>query len=324
MKENIIKLLKLLHKNQGEFISGESISQNLGVTRTTIWKYIQELRDKGYKIDSRSNRGYSLIKSTRNIIPEEVFLGLDTELIGKNISFFTELNSTNEKAKKLAWEGAEAGTVIIADKQVAGKGRLGREWFSPPGTGLWFSIILRPDFSPERAPFLTIIASLAVAEALGDCNLKPRIKWPNDILLNGKKVCGILSELVADLGEINYAIVGIGLNVNQNQFSEQLKEKATSLKIITAQRVDRVKLLQNILSSFEKFYQLLLRGEDNKILELWKDQLNILDTSIVINSNGKTYHGTVVDISSRGELMIRNEENEIMSFWAGDASLSGY
>lgn len=321
MKKNIVRLLELLHKHEGEYISGENISRDLGVSRTTIWKYIRKLRKKGYQIDSKSNLGYLLVKSSPNIIPEEVFLGLDTEEIGESIKYFAEIDSTNEKAKLLVRDGAKAGTVVIADKQNLGKGRLGREWFSPSGTGLWFSIILRPNFSPERAPFLTIIASLAVAEALNDLKLNAAIKWPNDILLQKKKVCGILSELSADLGGINYAIVGIGLNVNQDEFPEKIKDKATSLKIITGQKKDRVKLLQKILNTFERFYHLLLQEKDDKILELWKAKLNILNTSVAIKSSGKVFRGTAIDVSSRGELMVKNKEGEILSFWAGDASV---
>ncbi|MDI3547984.1 MAG: BirA family transcriptional regulator [Halanaerobiales bacterium] len=321
MNEIDLKLLELLHN--GDFVSGEKISEEIGVSRTTIWKHINKLKQQGYQIESATNKGYRLVKIPDRIVPEEVYLGLKTDYIGREIKVFSSLGSTNERAKELARKDFPTGTVVIAEEQTAGKGRLGRSWFSPPGTGLWFSLIVRPDIPPNKAPFLTIIASLTLVKALSELNpeLKPLIKWPNDILIDDRKVCGILSELNADLGMINFAVIGIGINVNQDYFPEELSAKATSLKIALNTRIDRTGLLQGILNFFEGYYQKLLEGRFKEILKEWKGYLNILGESVTIYSGSETYQGRVIDISSLGELVIKDNSGKVWSFWAGDVTL---
>lgn len=314
-----LKLLKLLYGNKEEYISGEKISNKLGVSRTTIWKHINVLRKKGYIIDSSPNKGYYLQKTPVDIIAEEVYLGLKTDFI-KDIKVYSQLNSTNEKAKELARAGSDTNTVIIAEEQLAGKGRLSRTWYSPKDTGLWFSLVLRPEILPEQAPFLTIIASLAVVTALKKLKFAPVIKWPNDILLEGKKVCGILSELSANLGGINFAVVGVGLNVNQKSFPAELTE-ASSLYLLGEKKLDRIKLLQSILNAMARYYQRLLAGDDSKLLKEWKGYLNILNKKVTIYSSKKVYQGIVIDISQKGELLLKDEQGKTHSFWAGDVSL---
>lgn len=316
-----LKLLELLHN--GDFVSGEKISEEIGVSRTTIWKHINKLKQLGYQIESATNKGYRLVKIPDRIVPEEVYLGLKTDYIGREIKVFSSLGSTNERAKELARKDFPTGTVVIAEEQTAGKGRLGRSWFSPPGTGLWFSLIVRPDIPPNKAPFLTIITSLTLVKALSGLNteLKPLIKWPNDILIDDRKVCGILSELNADLGMINFAVIGIGINVNQDYFPEELATKATSLKIALNTWIDRTGLLQGILNSFEGYYQKLLEGRFKELLKEWKGYLNILGEFVTIYSGSEIYQGRVIDISSLGELVIKDNSGKVWSFWAGDVTL---
>ncbi|MTI60029.1 MAG: biotin--[acetyl-CoA-carboxylase] ligase [Firmicutes bacterium] len=319
-----VRLLKLLIENRGDYVSGEKISQELGVSRTTIWKHINKLRELGYQIDSLTRKGYSLIKSPQGMVAENIYLGLDTEVFGKEIRVYPSLDSTNTKAKELAADDYPTGTVIITEEQQQGKGRRGRGWYSPPGTGLWFSVLLRPDIPPNKAPFLTIISALAVSEGIKKVasSLVPVIKWPNDVLLAGKKVCGILSELNADLGMIKYAVTGIGINVNQTSFPAEIADIATSLKIEAGNEIDRTLLVQEIIVSFERYYLEMEAGHYDKLLGLWKKQLNIIGEQVIIYANEDiTYEGNVLDVSSQGELIIKDKNGEINKFWAGDVSL---
>lgn len=329
MNEIYLNLLKLLHENKDSFVSGEEISNKLGVSRTTIWKNINKLKDKGYIIESVTNRGYSLRIVPDKLLVEEVKVKLSTEEIGKEILFYSQLNSTNVRAKELVRKGYESGTVVLAEEQTAGKGRMGRKWFSPPGKGLWFSIILRPDISPVKSPFLTIVASLAVAGTIEKIiktyyeqkKFILKIKWPNDVLLNNKKVAGILSELSADMDQIKYAIVGIGINVNQDSFPEDLDQVATSIKKCIGKNIKRVNLIQEILNRFEKFYFKLVKGQEDQLITLWKNNLNMVGEKVIIFSDNRTYEGIVYDISSRGELLLKDGNGDIHTFWAGDVSL---
>lgn len=320
MNKKRLKIVELLHLNPDKYISGQKLSDELGVSRTTISNYIKDLRKKGYKIISKTNLGYKLISSPVQVVPEEILWNLDTEKIGKKIYYQEELVSTNEKAKEFA-DKAPDGAIVITEKQTGGKGRRGRDWYSPSGTGLWFSIILYPDIQPDNAPMLTVLAALAVERSLKNMNIDINLKWPNDILLNDKKVCGILSELSAEIDKINYAVVGIGININQEQFPDFLKDIATSIKNETGQQVDRIKLLQNILSNFEELYQKLLSDKENELLQLWKDKLKCLNNYVTIDSNGEIYRGKAVDVSPRGELIVQDESGNKHSFWTGDTSL---
>lgn len=333
-----LELIKYLHKNRGGFISGEEISNKLGVSRTTIWKHIKNLREKGYIIDSITNKGYSLSKVPDKMIPEEILINLNNKEIGKEILVFDRLSSTNDKAKELAQDGCKSGTVVLAEEQTAGRGRLGRKWYSPSGSGLWLSIVLRPHIVPTKSPFMTIAASLAVLKSLkmyeknlentNSCinslnkiNDSYKIKWPNDILVGDKKVSGILSEMTADMDHIKYAVVGIGINVNQDCFPDEIGQVATSLKIKYQQVIERRKLLKNLLESFEGYYYLLLAGKEMELLKIWKKKLDIIGEEVTIYSNDYVYDGKVIDISSKGELILEDNRNIIHKFWAGDVSL---
>ncbi|MEJ6952499.1 biotin--[acetyl-CoA-carboxylase] ligase [Natronospora cellulosivora (SeqCode)] len=337
-----LELLKLLKENKNDFISGEEMSSYLEVSRTTIWKHIKKLREQGFMIESITNKGYSLQGEPDSIIPEEIILDLNTGEIGREILTFDKLDSTNNSAKELAREGNyQSGTVVLAEEQLKGKGRLGRSWYSPPGTGLFFSIILKPkNLAPLKAPFLTIVACLAVVEAIRDtyknigdisqekenqlnevCLEGLEIKWPNDILLNKKKISGILSEMSADMDIINYAVVGIGVNVNQENFPEEIKTIASSLKIEKQKKVDRKELFKLILEYFEQYYSLLVNEQEKILLEKWKEYLNILNENVLIINNEEKIRGRVINISERGELILEAENGKTHSFWAGDVSL---
>lgn len=322
MKEIDLKILELLHKNETIYTSGQQISEELGISRTAVWKHINNLRENGYRIESRTNRGYKLIRTPDRIIAEEVKLGLDTHQIGSEILVFSVVDSTNTRAKELARQGYPTGTVIVAEEQNGGKGRRGRNWYSPPGTGLWFSIIVRPDITPDRAPFLTIIASLALVKAFEKYDrLSPEIKWPNDILICGKKVSGILSELSADLGNINFAVIGIGINVNLEDFPEELINKAASLKNLLGYKVDRNRLLGEVLIAFEEYYRKLTEEKFIELLDEWRNYLRIIGKEVVIYNASEEIVGKVTAVSPQGELVVRDKKGAIHTFWAGDVSL---
>ncbi|MFW5986528.1 MAG: biotin--[acetyl-CoA-carboxylase] ligase, partial [Halanaerobiales bacterium] len=287
---------------------------------TAVWKYIKKLREAGYEIDSRSSRGYRMKKIPDKLMPEEIILGLDDYNSGWNVRTYSSVDSTNDKARKLIEEGAGEGTVVVAERQTKGRGRRGRGWFSPPGTGLWFSVVTEPDFSPEKSPLLTVAALLAVHDSLLEQGFSATVKWPNDILLESKKVCGILSELILQPDTINFAIIGIGINVNQEDFPSALRERATSLRKVSSEKVGRVNLLQSILNEFV-FYYNLLPDKQEQLVSCWKERLQLLGQKIVIESGGKKYRGIAVDISCRGELLLKDNRGDILSFWAGDTSL---
>lgn len=250
--------------------------------------------------------------------------------IGSGILFLDSIDSTNLKAKELAGKGCHSGMVVVADEQTAGRGRLGRDWYSPKGSGLWLSIILRPDLPPLDSPLLTVIASLAVLETLQELeeglaaggqqgNKKLQIKWPNDILLGGKKLAGILTELSLS-SKINYAVVGIGINVNQEKFPAELGSIATSLKREYKKEIDRLELFEKLILSFERYYSRLVNNEGSELIQEWKERMDITGREVSIHDNERTYQGRVLDIGKLGELLLESE-GEILRFWAGDVSL---
>ena len=263
------------------------------------------------------------------IINNDIWEEVKNEEIGSRIVFLDSIDSTNFKAKELASKGYQSGTVVVADEQTAGRGRLGRNWYSPGGTGLWLSIILRPDIPPLDSPLLTVIASLAVYESLLVLEKEPaapeqhnntlQIKWPNDILMDGKKLAGILTEL--SLGsKINYAVVGIGINVNQEEFPAELSGIATSLRREYNKEINRLELFKKILISFERYYFRLLNNDGPQLVKEWKGRMNIIGKEVSIHDNERIYQGRVLDIAEQGELILESG-GEIFHFWAGDVSL---
>jgi len=258
------KLLLFLKENQGHWVSGELISNNLSVSRAAIWKHIQKLKEEGYVIESASKKGYLLSKSSDPITADEIRQGLSSKVFGKkDIIYLNETDSTNTRARELAAQGTPEGTLVIAEKQTNGRGRRGRSWFSPPGGGIYFSLILRPIISPSETPRITLMTAVVLAETLISLmKLKLKIKWPNDILVNGKKLAGILTEISTEMDAVNYIIVGIGLNVN-TQFEDlpkEIKKTATSILIETGKQFPRVKLIQHYLKLYEKYYETLERA----------------------------------------------------------------
>src|SRR5665648_191352 len=320
MANDILKYLE-----EKEYVSGEVLAQKLGISRVAVWKQIQKLKNMGYKITSNQNLGYCLVFRPDLLLPQEIQRGLSTKYIGKEIDYFPELKSTNIIAKEKALhraEGINEGTLIIAERQSAGKGRLGREWFSPAG-GIWFSIILYPQLSPSYIPRITLVTAVAVVQAIKVCTqIESQIKWPNDVLINEKKVCGILTEMSAELDIINWVVVGIGINVNidHREFPEDIQENTISLKEALGKEVLRVKLAQTFLQEFEKYYDKLKRKEFPSILEEWKLYSHTIGRKIRVDMGERIITGEAVDINEEGALVLKKEDGELIKIISGTIS----
>lgn len=313
MKHKILELLE-----EKKFHSGEKLARKLNVSRTAIWKQIKSLKELGYDIYSVKNKGYRLI--SRPDIPtfEEVSLNLDTKIIGKNIHYFRKLDSTNIYAKNLLKNGASEGDIVISDIQKSGRGRKNRVWYSPFG-GLWFSVILFPIIPPQNAMLITMTCSVSIAQGIYEIiDVKPEIKWPNDLLIHDKKVCGILTELDAEIDKINYSIVGIGINVN-NKIINELKDIAVSLKEVTGFDISRVELLRSILKNLDKNYSMLKSNKYEDIRNLWFSFSNMIGQKIKVDNEKSTLIGIVKNIDENGCLIL-DVKGKIKRIITGDIS----
>jgi BirA family transcriptional regulator, biotin operon repressor / biotin---[acetyl-CoA-carboxylase] ligase len=315
------EILQLLRDHSSEFLSGEEISRRLNVSRTAVWKRIQRLRTLGYEIEASTRSGYSLIRSPDLLTSSEIKPILKTRWIGKRIHHFQTLDSTNSKAYELALNGAEEGEVVIAESQEKGKGRLGRQWFSPPFLNIYVSLILRPKIPPHQASLVTLMAAVATADAIQNFSgLLPLIKWPNDILLRGRKVAGLLNEIHSEVDRIHFVILGIGvnLNVDEKMFSKEIGNIATSLKVETGQTVSRKDFLQSLFLELEKWYAMFSEQGSALILKAWRDRAHIKGKQVKVTSFGETLVGRAVDIDSDGALILETKGGRQKRVVAGD------
>ncbi|WP_127836607.1 biotin--[acetyl-CoA-carboxylase] ligase [Clostridium prolinivorans] len=323
MKKQILKLLK---ENNNDFLSGEYISRTLGVSRSAIWKHIKQLKEEGYKIEAVSNKGYKLKSSPDLLTLEEIEPYLNSSVIGRNFVYFNSIDSTNNAAKKIADDENSHGTVLISEEQTNGKGRLGRHWISPKYKGIWMSIILKPNLDPIDASKITQIAAAAVTLSLLEMNIKASIKWPNDIILNHKKVCGILTEMNAELTNIHHVIVGIGINVNADKedFPDDLKNIATSLKIESNNKINRQILTAKILNNFEILYDKFINNNDiESSLKICREYSAILGSEIIIINKGKKVSAKALDIDEEGKLIVKYSNGNIEKIISGEISIRG-
>ena len=318
------RILELLRKAGEAYMSGEEIAGKLGVSRTAVWKHVKELREAGYKIKSRSRSGYTLEETPDCLLPGEIKNGLRTRFVGKDIVFFEEVDSTNRVAKQLAQKGAAAGAVVVAEAQGKGRGRLERPYFSPAGKGIWFSVILRPHILPQEAPKCTLLAAVAVAMAMKRFGLKAEIKWPNDILHEGKKLTGILTEMSAELDRVNYIVIGTGVNVNmeEEEFPEELRDKATSLSIMKGERLPRVAFFQAVLEALDELCTVLEEDGFAPIVARWREYAVTLGQDVhVIGATGRgSFDGRAVDIDEEGALLVETADG-VRRVLAGDVSI---
>jgi BirA family biotin operon repressor/biotin-[acetyl-CoA-carboxylase] ligase len=307
------KILSVLLEDRSIFLSGEEISRRVGVSRAAIWKHIEELRNEGYEIEAKPRKGYRLIYRPDRVATEEIKNELQTEIFGQQIRYEPVAKSTQILAHQWARAGAEEGSLVIADEQQEGKGRLGRSWHSPPRTGIWMSLILRPNIPIQQAAHLTLLASVGVCLAIRKTTKLPvKIKWPNDILIQGKKVCGILTELRGDQDKINYVILGIGINVNQDpdDFSSELNNIATSLSIEGRTKYSRATLIANVMKELEDYYQLYLSKGFDPIRLKWESLSDLIGQKITARTPQSKIEGIAESLNSDGSLLIRtNDEN---------------
>lgn len=313
MKEKIISLLR---RSQA-YVSGEEISGQLNISRQALWKHIQELKDKGYDIAAVPHLGYRLEASPDRLFDYEVSRHLETRYLGRKIYYFDTLSSTMDIATQLGIKGALEGTLVLAESQTKGRGRLGRAWFSPKYKGIYLSVILRPKMPLSQATIFTLLSAVSICEAVKEsAGLDVNIKWPNDILLNNKKLGGILTELNAETDKINFVVVGIGLNVNSEK--KDLISGATSLKSAKRANIDRVTLLQEILRKIENNYFLLQHKAPDVIINKWREYNITLGRRVKVYSQKEHYEGEAIDIDKDGALLLRNDHGLTQRITAGD------
>lgn len=317
------KILEVILDNEKEFISGEELSKKLGISRTAIWKHIRILRSQGYNIESVNKKGYRLIDEPTDLLnPQNIYRNLKTKFIGKNVLHFETIDSTNDYAKKIGNELRD-GSVIISEEQTKGKGRLGRVWESKAGEGIWMSIILKPNIIPNKAPFITLIAGASIVKALNILGVDAKIKWPNDITINNKKLSGILTELSAEIERVNYIVVGIGMNVKDTDFEEELQDKATSL-YKENYNVSRVDIVKEILCQFEKLYLDYIEKDDKKeVLDICRQYSAIINKEIYVIKNDQKELVDCIGINEEGNLIIKNKDGKLEEIMSGEVSIRG-
>jgi BirA family biotin operon repressor/biotin-[acetyl-CoA-carboxylase] ligase len=306
----------------GGAVSGVELSERLGITRAAIWARIEELRRLGYEIEASPHRGYRLIGAPDLLHADDLLARLGpTKVVGRDLRVFQETTSTSDVIEQLAQAGVKEGVVVFAEAQTKGRGRLGRTWVSPAGKGLWFSVLLRPALRPQEATQLTVVAATALARAVeAQTGLTPEIKWPNDLLLRGRKAAGILTELHADLDHIKSAILGVGLDVNQSakEFPPELRQQATSLCVESGHSWDRAALAVAILRELDRDYDRLNRGEFAALAEEWAARCTTLGRNISIRRGGRCLEGRAESLDSDGALLLRTQHGHLERIIGGD------
>ena len=319
------ELLKRLFDANGEPVSGQEIADEYGLSRTAIWKYVKELEEEGYEIGTVRKKGYYLISSPDRVNEANIWKHLTTKKYGQHIHYYESCLSTQFIAHEEEQNGAADGTVVIAEEQTAGRGRMARPWSSASGKGIWMSIIVRPELTPQQAPQLTLVAAVAVTRAIEELTgIEPSIKWPNDILVDGKKLTGILTELQADPDQVKAVILGIGMNVNQEleDFPEELQQIATSLKLIAGKPIDRAQLIAKILGFLEIYTAMYEKNGFGPIKLLWEGYSNTTGKRIRAVMLNETINGTALGISDEGVLELKLDDGSIRGIYSADIEIS--
>lgn len=321
MKAEILRMLR----EQSEYVSGQQLCETLGVSRTAVWKVINQLKEEGYQIEAVRNKGYHITGYPDRLSPDEVQSLTETKWAGVKVIYYEETDSTNIRAKALAEEGAEHGTLVIAGRQNAGKGRRGRGWISPKGENIYMSILLRPEFEPSKAPMLTLVMAYSVAQALREKEeINAKIKWPNDVVLHKKKICGILTEMSAEIDYINHVVIGVGINTNMEQMEAEIAEKATSLKIEEGRTVMRAGLIAQVMKYFEENYEKFMKdGDLSGIKDAYNDMLVNQDRDVRVLEPGNEYDAHAIGINETGELLVKKEDGSLEKIFAGEVSVRG-
>jgi BirA family biotin operon repressor/biotin-[acetyl-CoA-carboxylase] ligase len=322
MKAKILELLK----STDAYISGQELCERFGVSRTAVWKVICQLREEGYVIDSVNRKGYKIISCPDILSEEEILssLALHEADHVKHLIYLPEVDSTNTRAKLEAEHGAPDWTLVVADRQISGKGRRGRSFDSPGGVGIFMTLLLKPDFSPNKASMLTLLSGMAVCEGLKESTgLETMIKWPNDLVVNGKKVCGILTEMSAEIECINYVIIGIGINVNNTDFPPEIANVATSVQLETGKQARRSDLIACVVRHLKRYYDIFQKTGD---LSLLKDEYNRhminKDRKILVVRGDESFEAVAKSIDDDGELIIERD-GKLSKVISGEVSVRG-
>ena len=306
-------------------VSGAELSRQLGMTRAGVWAHIEALRDLGYDIEASPHLGYRLLGAPDALHADDLTARLGkTRVVGREIHVFQETTSTNEVAARLAHGGAEEGAVVFAESQTQGRGRMGRGWISPAGKGLWFTVLLRPDIPPQGTTRLTVAAATALCRALTlQTGLTPEIKWPNDILIRGRKVAGILTEMQAELDRVREVLLGIGMDVNleTGDFPDSLRRTATSLRIETGRKVNRAELAVGILRELDRDYQAVAEGQFERLAGQWEERCTTLGCQVAIRYGERVIRGRAESLDDEGALLVRGTHGHLERIVGGDVTV---
>lgn len=321
MKSEILALLR----ERGDYVSGQELCERFQVSRTAVWKAISQLKKEGYRIEAVQDRGYLLAKGQEPFGQHELESRMDTRWAGHPVRFFDSLGSTNIQAKLEAENGAGEGTLVVADMQTAGRGRRGRSWNSPAGTNIYFTLILKPAFSVEPASMVTLVMGMAVSEGIRDiCGLDAGIKWPNDIVVNGKKVCGILAEMSVEREYIHHIVMGVGINVEEQEFPPEIAGTATTLWAECGKSVSRAGLIVRIMKAFEARYAAFLKeGNLAGLMEDYNAALVNRGREVRVLDPKGEFRGIARGIDETGELLVEREDGTITKVSAGEVSVRG-
>lgn len=318
------EILSMLRREAGTHVSGQMISRRLGVSRTAVWKAVESMRKRGFCIDSSPSRGYRLEAGPERLEGLDIEVGLGTRIIGKSVVSFDSVPSTIEIAASLAREGAREGTVVVAESQTGGRGRLGRKWSSPGGVGIWTSIILRPPVSPRDAPKLTLLTAVTIASVLNEhYGLDAQIKWPNDVFVRGRKLCGALTELVAEQDAVRYIIASFGLNVNQtpSRFPAEVAAIATSMRIEADRKFDRPEVFRRVLREFDDQYVHFKKHGGRNILKRWRELSCTLGQRVKVQLREGVVEGIAQDLDDDGSLIVEVDGGALRSVAYGDVTI---
>lgn len=314
-------------------MSGQELCEHFQVSRTAVWKAVNQLKKEGYLIEAVQNRGYRLkpVASQEIYGQNELTSRIHTKWVGKPAHFYESLGSTNIQAKAEAEEGAESGTLIVADMQTAGRGRRGRNWNSPAGTNIYFTLLLKPDFAPDKASMLTLIMAMAVESGIRKCldisgsdNVCIGIKWPNDVVINGKKVCGILTEMSMERDYIQHVVIGVGINVKKQEFPSEIIMTAAALEEESGTEISRCALIGEIMQAFEFYYEKFAVTEDlSELKKEYNDVLVNMDKEVCVLDPKGEFRGIARGIDDFGELLVEREDQSVVKVFAGEVSVRG-
>lgn len=314
------KILNVFRKNPNQYVSGEDLSGELGISRTAVWKHIEDLRKLGYTIEAQPHLGYRLAGIPDRLLASEISAGLNTKIIGKKILSFDVVDSTMDAAYNLAVVTKDEGSCIFSEAQKKGRGRMGRDWQSPKYKGIYVSIILRPDISPNETPKITLLTALSIAKTIrAKTSLGALIKWPNDILVDDKKVCGILTEMNAESDKVRFLVVGIGINLNAK--ATELPKMATSIKEASGQAIDRIDFARAFLEELDKHYLIFKARGFGPILQEWRDFSATLGRRVRVDFKSRHIEGQAMDVDDSGALVVRMDNGFTERISAGDVEL---